>query len=213
MTIEDFNMDEQGKLKEGIGKKIRKQFTAGLLVIVPLGASILILIWIFNSIDDILQPVINRIWGQNIPGVGFGVTIVLIFMAGILVRNVIGFRILRYFDNLLYRVPIFNLLYRSIRQIMTSFSVPDNTGFMQVVLVDFPHKGMKAVAFITNEIIDKDGERSYSVLIPTAPNPTSGFMEIVKEQDITRTKITVDEAIKMIISAGRVMPCDVQEKI
>lgn len=184
----------------------------GLLIIVPLGASILILIWIFTSIDNILQPVVRRVWGEEIMGVGFAVTIILIYLAGVVGRNVIGNRVIRYFDSLLDRVPVFRLLYRSIRQIMTSFSIPDNTGFLKVVLVDFPHKGMKAIAFITNELIGQDGKKSYSVLIPNSPNPTSGFMEIVKEEDIVRTQISVDEAIKMIISAGRVMPGDMRTK-
>jgi len=206
-------MEEKKEVKESIGKKIRGQFMTGLLIIVPLGATILILIWIFNSIDNILQPVIRRVWGGDIVGVGFAVTIVLIYLTGVVGRNVIGGRIFSYFDKLLGRVPVFKLLYRGIRQILTSFSVPDNTGFMQVVLVDFPHKGMKAIAFITNEVIGQDGKRSYSVLIPNSPNPTSGFMEIVKEEDIIRTQISVDEAIKMIISAGRVMPGDVPKKL
>ena len=206
-------MDEKKATKDGFGKRIRGQFMTGLLVIVPVGASVLILIWIFTSIDNILQPVIRAIWGQNIPGVGFGVTVILIYLTGLVARNVIGKRIIKYGESLLGKVPIFKLLYRSIRQIVVSFSTPDKTGFMQVVLVDFPHKGMKAIGFITNEIIDKDGKKSFSVLIPNAPNPTSGFLEIVKEEDIIRTKITVDEAMKMVVSAGRMMPYDVQNKI
>jgi uncharacterized membrane protein len=168
------------------------------------------LIWIFNSIDNVLQPIISQIFGKEILGVGFGVTVILFYLARVLTRNVIGSKIFRYLDSLLGRVPVFNLL---LRQIVTSFSISDNSGFIQVVLVEFPHKGMKAIAFITNEIIGADGKKSYSVLIPTAPNPTSGFMEIVKEEDIIRTKITVDEAVKMIVSAGRVMPGEVQTNI
>jgi len=206
-------MEEKTKVKKSFGKTLGAQFMTGLLAILPLAISVWILIWVFNTVDDILQPVIFKIWDKNLPGVGFGVTIILIFLIGILARNVIGHRIIRWFDSMLNKVPVFRLLYRALRQIMTSFSIADNTGFMQVVLVDFPRKGMKAVAFITNEIIDKDGSKSYSVLIPTAPNPTTGFLEILKEEDITRTKITVDEAMKMIISAGRVMPAEVQKKI
>jgi uncharacterized membrane protein len=206
-------MEQKTRVKRSFGKTLGAQFMTGLLAILPLGISIWILVWVFNTIDDILQPVIFRIWEQNLPGVGFGVTIILIFLIGVFARNVIGHRIIRWGDSLLNKVPVFRLLYRSIRQITTSLSVPDNTGFMQVVLVEFPHKGMKALAFITNEIVDKNGNKSYSVLIPTAPNPTSGFMEICKEEDIIRTKITVDEAIKMVISAGRVMPTDVKEKL
>jgi uncharacterized membrane protein len=206
-------MEESKTPKKSFGKTLRTQFMTGLLVTVPLAVSVWVLVWVFNTIDDMLQPIIFRIWEVNLPGVGFGVTIILIYVAGLVARNVIGRRILRWGDSLLDKVPVFRLLYRGLRQIMTSFTVPDNTGFMQVVLVEFPHKGMKAVAFITNEIIDKDGKKSYSVLIPNAPNPTTGFMEILKEEDFIRTNITVDEAIKMIISAGRVMPVDMQKKL
>jgi uncharacterized membrane protein len=206
-------MENKAGEKRSLGKILGAQFMTGLLAILPLGVSIWILVWVFNTVDDILQPVIIRIWDKSIPGVGFGVTVVLIFLIGIFARNVIGHRILRWGDALLDKVPVFRLLYRALRQITTSFSVPDNSGFMQVVLVDFPHKGMKVVAFITNEIVHTDGTKSYSVLIPTAPNPTTGFMEILKEEEITRTRITVDEAVKMIISAGRVMPGDIRKQL
>ena len=206
-------MDEKKVSKEGWGKKLRGQFMTGLLVIIPVGATVLILIWIFISIDNILQPVIRAIWGQNIPGVGFGVTVILIYLTGVIARNVIGKRIIKYGESLLARVPIFRLLYRSIRQIVDSFSTPDKTDFMQVVLVEFPRKGMRAIGFITNEVMDRNGTKLISVLIPNAPNPTSGFLEIVKEEDIIRTSISIDEAMKMVVSAGKMMPYDVQTKI
>jgi len=206
-------MEKEKPTKAGIGKTLRSQFLTGLLIIVPLGASILILIWIFNAIDNILQPVINRIWGHDIVGVGFAVMIILIYLAGLVGRNVIGKRILQWGDSLLNRVPIFRFLYRSIRQIMTSFSAPDNSGFMQVVIVDFPNKGMKTLGFITNEIFDKNGKKSLSIFIPHAPNPMTGFLQIYNDADVTRTKITVDEAMKWVVSVGRVMPGDIQHQI
>jgi uncharacterized membrane protein len=205
-------MEETKIPKTGIGKKIRQQFMAGLIVTVPLGASILILVWLFNTIDNILQPAVEAIFKRDIPGVGFGATIILIYLAGVVARNVLGYRILGYFDRLLQRVPIFSMFYRSIRQIMSSFSTPDNMSFIQVVLVDFPQKGMKAMALVTNEITGPDGKKSLTVLIPTAPNPTTGFMQIVKEEDVIRTKIPVDEAVKMLLSAGKVMPGDLKNR-
>jgi uncharacterized membrane protein len=205
-------MEDRKTVKVSFGKKLRNQFGAGLLVMVPLGATVLILVWLFNSIDHILQPIINRLVGHDIAGVGFGVTIILIYLAGVIATNVIGHRIIKWGDSLLDRVPIFRLVYRSLRQILASFSVPNNT-FMQVVMVDFPHKGMKAIAFVTNEVTGQDGKKNYTILIPTAPNPTTGFMEIVREEDVTPTKISVDEAIKMIVSAGKVMPGEVSDKL
>jgi len=116
-------------------------------------------------------------------------------------------------NSLIEKVPILRQLYRGIRQIVDSFSAPDKAGFLQVVLVDFPHKGMKALGFVTTEMTDKNGQRTFSVLIPHAPNPLSGFLEIVKEEDLTFTQITVDEAVKMVISAGKVIPGEVPTKI
>jgi uncharacterized membrane protein len=205
-------MDEK-KTREGWGKKLRGQFITGLIVTVPLGASILILYWIFTSIDNILQPLINQIVGHNITGVGFGATIILIYLAGVIARNVVGKRILRYGNSLLNRVPVFRWLYNGIKQVMESFSAPGKTGFMQVVLVEFPRKGIRAIGFITNEITDETGEKLLSVLIPTAPNPTTGFLQIVREEDIIRTKLSVDEAVKMVVSAGRMTPGEIQTRI
>ena len=206
-------MDDKKVTRIGWGRILRGQFLTGLLIIVPLGASILILYWIFVSIDNILQPLIRLIVGHNVTGVGFGVTIVLIYLAGVIARNVVGRRIMRYGDSLLNRVPVFRLLYRGIRQILESFSGTDKTGFMQVVLVEFPREGMRAMGFVTNEMTDKNGQKLLNVLIPTAPNPTTGFLQIVREEDIIRTNISIDDAVKMVISAGRMMPGEVQTRI
>ena len=206
-------MEEKKVHKEGWGKKIRGQFMTGLVVIVPLGATVLILVWLFTSIDDILQPGVRAIWGHNIAGVGFGVTVILIYVVGAIARNVFGKRIVKFFNSVLDRVPVFNLLYRGIRQILESISSAGKTNFMQVVLAEFPRKGQKAIGFVTNEMTDKNGQKWLNVLIPTAPNPATGFLEILKEEDVVRTNISVDDAVKMVISAGMTMPDEVKDKI
>jgi uncharacterized membrane protein len=206
-------MNEPRTHKEKWSRKLRDQFVAGLLVVVPLGATVLILVWLFTSIDNILQPIINAIFGHNIPGVGFGATVIIVYVVGVIARNIIGRRIIRYGESILNKVPIFRQLYSGIRQVLESFTAPDKTGFMHVVLVEFPKPGMRALGFVTNELKDTDGDKLISVLIPTAPNPTSGFLQIVKESDVIRTKITVDEALKMIVSAGRLTPAEVASKM
>jgi uncharacterized membrane protein len=206
-------MNEPRTHKEKWSRKLRDQFVAGILVVVPLGATVLILVWLFNSIDNILQPVINAIFGHTIPGVGFGATVVIVYVVGVIARNIIGRRIIRYGESILNKVPIFRHLYSGIRQVLESFTAPDKTGFMHVVLVEFPKPGMRALGFVTNQLKDTNGDKLISVLIPTAPNPTTGFLQIVKEKDVIRTKITVDEALKMIVSAGRLTPPEVASKI
>ncbi len=140
-------MEPVKKPRSKVMKKLRDQFIAGILVMVPLGATILILIWVFNSIDHILAPGVRAIFHHNVPGVGFGVTIVLIYLAGVIATNVIGGTILRFFNRQLNKVPIFRLLYSGIRQVLEAFASPNKSGFLQVVLVDFPRPGMKMLWF------------------------------------------------------------------
>lgn len=197
-----------------LGRKLRTQFLAGILIVVPIGATILILVWIFNQIDSILhlQPLIERMLGRPVPGVGFGITILLIYLVGVTASNVLGRRLLRYGESLVTRIPMVRQLYSGIKQIFESFSTPSKTGFMQVVLVEFPRKGMRTIGFITNESLDKSGKKLLNIFIPTAPNPTSGFLQIARESEITRTNISVDDALKMVVSAGRVSPPEVTEQ-
>jgi len=196
-----------------LGKKLRTQFGTGILIVVPIGVTILILVWIFITLDNILQPIIRSIWGRTVPGVGFGVTIVLIYLAGVIASNIIGRRVIHYGESLLVKVPVVRQLYAGIKQILEGFSKPGKTGFMQVVLVEFPKEGMRAIGFITNESYSKSGERLLNVFIPTSPNPTSGFLEIVTEDKIIRTNISVDDALKMVVSAGRVSLQEVSDKL
>lgn len=197
----------------GLLRKLRAQFLTGVILVVPLGATILILLWIFATIDNILQPVVRTVWSKTIPGIGFAVTILLIYIIGAIASNVVGKTLIRWGESLLARVPVVRQLYAGIRDILVSFSTSGKTGFMQVVLVEFPRKGMRAIGFVTNEFTDAAGEKLLSIFIPTAPNPTTGFLEIMRETEIVRTRIPVDVAIKMVVSAGRIMPKDMDDKL
>ena len=114
-----------------LGKKLRAQFGTGILVVVPIGVTILILVWIFVTLDNILQPIIRSIWGRTFPGVGFGVMIVLIYLAGVIASNIVGRRVIHYGESLLVKVPVVRQFYAGIKQILESFSKPGKTGFMQ----------------------------------------------------------------------------------
>lgn len=196
-----------------LGKKLRTQFLTGILVTVPFGATILILAWIFTTIDNILQPATRFILGYTIPGVGFGITIVLIYLAGVIAGNVAGKRLIHYGESLLGRVPVVRPLYTGIKQILEGFSAPDKTGFMQVVLIEFPRKGIWTIGFITKELPAQSGGTQLNIFIPTSPNPTSGFLQIVREDEVIRVDIPVDEALRMVISAGKVSPQEIGNKL
>jgi len=206
---------EQSKRKfpSRVGKKLRIQFGAGILVIVPIIITILILVWLFNYIDNIAQPVANSLLGRTIPGLGFVLTVVLIYLTGVVATSVIGKRLVGYIESLLARVPLFRYLYTSIKQIMVSFTTSSETKFLQVVLVEFPKKGMRVLGFVTSESRIESGEKLLTVFIPTSPNPTSGYLEIVRENDIIRTNISIDDALKMVLSAGKVSLKEVTDRL
>jgi uncharacterized membrane protein len=194
-------------------RKLRRQFLTGILVVVPLGATILILVWIFTTIDNILQPVIRLVLGRPLPGVGFVITIILIYLVGVIASNVGGKRLIRYGESILAKVPIVRPLYSSIKQILGSFSTVGKTNLVQTVLVEFPRKGIWTIGFITKESTAQSGEAHLNIFIPTSPNPTSGFLQIVREDDVIRTDIPIDEALKMIVSAGKVSPQDISNRL
>ncbi len=194
-------------------RRMRGHFFAGVLITLPLGLTVWAFVWAFNEIDGWLQPIIERIFGNTIPGVGLGITLVVIYLVGVIASNVFGRRLIGYGESALGRIPVARYLYNGVRQILQSFSAPAATGFMQVVLAEFPRKGTRTIGFITNEVSDKSGRKLLNVFIPTAPNPTSGFLQIVREEEIIRTDISVDAALKMVVSGGRMSPQEVQDKL
>ncbi len=194
-------------------RRVSAQFLEGLFIVVPIGIAFWILFWILAAIDGTLQPLIRAIFGRTIPGVGFVTTIILIYVAGVAAENIIGRRLIRYGEDLLARVPVFRYFYTGIKQFLISFSAPGKGGFSQVVLVEFPRKGMQAVGFVTNELTAKSGKKLFIVFIPTAPNPTTGFFEVVEEEDIVRTDISVEDALKMVVSAGAFSSPEIKAKL
>ncbi len=203
----------QRALRGWLSRRLRRQFLAGLLVVVPIGATMLILVWIFIAIDNILQPVIEFVFGRPVPGVGFGITVVLIYLVGVIASNVVGRRLIQFGESLLARVPVVRPLYTSIKQILESFSTPSQSRLLQTVLIEFPRKGIWTIGFITNETTLPSGGTQLNVFIPTAPNPTSGFLQILREEEVIRTDIPVDEALRMVISAGKVSPQEIRDKL
>lgn len=194
-----------GRFLSWLSMQLGAKFGIGIITLVPFAATIWIVYWIFTRIDDILQPIIKDIWGHNIPGVGFGATLLLILLAGFIGSNVIGKRLVLYAESITPGFPIVHQLYSGIKQILESFSSPTGTGRMPPVLIEFPKKGMKSLGFITSELNDDSGKKLFVVFIPTVPNPTTGFAVIVEESEIIRTNISIEDALKMVVSAGKVI--------
>lgn len=192
-------------------RRIRNDFLTGLLVIVPVSVTIIILEWVFQSLDNILQPIIRVIWGRNLPGAGFAVMIILIFLVGLITSNVVGERLVSFLESPLRKIPVLRTIYLGIKQILKEFSSNKKRSFRQVVLVEYPRAGIKSLGFVTNITTDATGDKTYYVLIPTAPNPTSGFLVVVTEKDIIPTHLSVDDAIGVIVSAGTFSQKDMEQ--
>ncbi|MDD5191008.1 MAG: DUF502 domain-containing protein [Dehalococcoidales bacterium] len=194
-------------------KKLRSIIIAGLVVIVPIGVTVWILVWLFEKIDNLLRGYTTRVFGHEVIGVGFGVIIILILVVGLIATNVFGKRMVRWGEDQLSKVPISRTIYVGLKQVFQSFADPEKTGFMQVVMVEHPRKDLYVIGFITNEYVDPMGKKLINVFIPATPNPTTGSLQIVDESQIIRTKLTIEEGLKMVVSAGRVSPAAVGEKL
>ncbi len=194
-------------------RKFRDILIAGLVVTVPIGLTIWIFAWLFTQIDQLLRPLVKLVFGREIVGVGFGVIVIVVLIVGAIATNNLGKRIIRWGESLLGKIPITRTIYDGIRQIIQSFSDPGKTGFMQVVMVQYPRKGVYTIGFVTNEHIDEAGKKLVNVFVPNSPNPMTGFLHIFDDVDVIRTSITIEEGRKMVVSAGRMSPKDVGDKM
>lgn len=199
---------EGGSSGHWLLKNLRRSFLGGILVVVPLGIVVFILVWFFVNVDNILQPIIKTIFGNEIIGLGFAVSLILIYLIGLFASNIVGQKLISFGESILGKVPVLRQIYTGSKQVIASLSGTSlsKAAFREVVLVEFPRIGMRTIAFITNELKDKSGQKLLTIFIPTAPIPTSGYLQIVTEDKVTRTDLSVDEAITMIISSGMVSP-------
>lgn len=196
-----------------VGRKLREYFFLGILVVMPITVTILILAWAVTSIDNILEPVIIAVMGNDIPGLGFIVMMIVIFIAGVVASSIGGRRLISFGEAVLKRIPIVRPIYTNIKQILDIFSTQGKAGFRQVVLVEFPMKGTRTLGFVTNESTGSSGEKLLHIFVPTAPNPTSGFLQIMSEESVTRTNLSIDDALKMILSVGKELPPEISGKL
>ena len=198
-------------------KIIERQFLTGLAVLLPIGLTLYIVWVLFNLVSKSVAPLLIRIpLLQEMPVVAirviaFLITFVIIWIIGLVATNIVGRKILKLPEALLLKAPVVNRIYQTIRQIIQTIIV-SKTALRQVVLVEYPRKGVQTVAFVTN-IHEEKGKRKLSLLIPTTPNPTTGFFLIVPEEEVIPLKMTVEEAMKLIISAGIITPENYTTKI
>ena len=197
--------------KRSIFARIRNYFIAGVVVLIPIGITVYLTIFLVSISSKILPKEINpnNYLPYDIPGVEIVTAVLLITLIGWLSLSFLGKKLLNLFNNILKRIPILRTIYSAIVQMTERFTKTDK-GKKNVVLVEYPRKGSWAVGFATKEnsgeITKKTNQKLINVFIPTTPNPTSGFLLMFPESDVIFLDLTFEEASKFIVSAGTSNP-------
>ena len=200
--------------------RIEKIFIAGILAILPLTITYLLLSFLFRKVDAIFQPLIIRLLQElsysrqvtYIPGLGIVATILLVFLVGLFVTNIVGAKLVELMDIVLSRIPLVRNIYVASKQFFETLSVAgaNHSEMNKVVLVEYPRKGVYSLGFVTCESTGEPQqvtrEDVVNVFIPTTPNPTSGMLIMAPRSDLIPLSMSVEEGLKLVVSAGIVTP-------
>lgn len=193
-------------------KHVRSKIFAGILVILPLGITFLVLVFVFNSLEKLLNPLIPKIplsvihRDIYVPVVGVFGFLILLYLIGLIATNVIGRKFVTLGDRIFTAIPIIKNIYTSSKQLTDAFSQTRKGSFRQAVFVEFPQEGNYALGFITNELKDLDDNKKVTVFLPTAFIPPQGILLFLPKDKIIPSNFTIEEAIKAIMSVGIVTP-------
>ena len=182
-------------------QRIKRRILAGLLAMLPLVATYWVVSILFKFLGDLASPFLEQL-GIKIPGLGIILTLLVIFLIGLFVTNVLGRTILTWGEKILSRLPIINTIYGTVKQITNAFSGPNVKSFKKVILIEYPRRDLWTMCFVTNESKNKKGKLFYHVFVPTTPNPTSGYFIIIPKKDTIESEISVEDGFKTIISGG-----------
>ncbi|HLF13969.1 MAG TPA: DUF502 domain-containing protein [Bacteroidota bacterium] len=195
-----------GEKKRTFWSVLRANFGRGLVLVIPIVITWWILNFLFAAIDGTISPVFDRVLGRHVPGLGFIAMIALILLLGILSKNLIGRYLMAGIEGVIGRLPLARTIYGSMKDMMTSFS-PSSKGrsFKDVVLVEYPRKGLATIGFATNRITIEKAEPAsemVSVYIPNPPNPTSGLLILVPRESVQVLDMSVEQGLKLVLSGG-----------
>jgi len=193
-------------------RHLRTKIFAGILVVLPIGLTFLVLKFVFNTLDNILGPLIpevpiylfHRLF--TLPGLGIISFFFMLYVIGVITTNVLGRRVVHWADSLVINIPVVKNIYLSSKQLAEAFSPARRGAFRQAVFVEFPQEGNFTLGFVTNELTDLDQQSKVAVFVPTAFVPPQGFLLFLPREKILPSRLTVEEAIKAIMSVGIVTP-------
>jgi len=188
-----------------ITQKFRSKLFAGLATLLPLYLTFIVIKFLFTKLEEMSGPILKKI-NLDIPGLGIILTILLVYILGLLVTNFLGKKIFDIGERLVKKVPIVNMIYTTLKQITDTFTKGSMDAFKGAVYIEYPRKGLWTMAFISGESINKDGVSFYHLFVPTTPNPTSGFFLMIPQSDTIKSGMSVENGLKTIISGGLLAP-------
>ncbi len=196
-------------------RKLRNYMIGGLLIWIP----IMITVWVVRFLSGILDNSLvllppswrpEAVFGTYVPGLGIVLSLLLLFLTGVLVKNLFGGQMVAGLESLVRRIPVVGAVYAGAKTFSETVLTDKGTSFKQVLIVEFPRKGAWSIGFLTAENLEevraRTGEDMISVFVPTTPNPTTGFIIVVKRSEVVFLDMSVDEAFKMILTLGVVAP-------
>ncbi len=193
-------------------RHLRAKIFAGILVVLPLGITFFVLKFVFNTLDGILDPLIPNINVSlfhhvvHLPGIGIISFFVLLYLIGVITTNVLGYELISWGDRLFKTIPVVKNIYTASKQLTDAFSATKKGSFRQAVFVEFPQEGNYVLGFVTNELTDLQKQTKVTVFVPTAFVPPQGFLLFLPKEKLLPSQMTIEEAIKAIMSVGIVAP-------
>ena len=201
-----------------IQRRFRNIFVTGLLITLPIFITIFILKFLYKHLDA-LSPLFTALLikagapipeGYRIPFLGVTMTLIIIVLMGMFTTNIFGKRLVHLGETLVEKIPFVRRIYGGTKQVISSFVHADTSAFNQVVLIEFPRRGVHAIGFVTGdtrgEVQSKTGDNMINVFVPTTPNPTSGFLIFAPPEEVQEISMTIEEGVKYVISGGIVDP-------
>ncbi len=194
-----------------IKHRLRNYFLTGLLVVVPIGITIFILKFVIGKLDEMLAVLPPPLHPQtyipfHVPGLSLVIMFLIVMIVGIVTRNILGRKLVQIGEKIVDKIPILRSIYLLAKQLMETIFSQDKASFKQVVMVEYPRKGLYSLGFVTGiargEVQENTSQKVLNVFIPTSPNPTSGYLIMIPEEDLITLDMDVEAAFKLILSGG-----------
>ncbi len=190
-------------------RTLQRVFVSGILVVVPVTVTLFVLYFLFQKIDGLLSPLFVKYLGFSLPGMGFLATLVLIFVAGIIARNVIGGRLFGLGELIFVRTPLVRAVYTAAKQLLEAVTSTDRKAFNRAVMIEYPRPGMYTIGFASAETELRTGDHSQAMIaifVPSTPTPVTGFVVLLPASEVHELQMSTEEAIKYIVSGGFAAP-------